>query len=54
VIRFTSADNCLKMCGLEAFGDAMVGSLGVEHRKRTTIGVELAAKVCFRTVYQDV
>ena len=54
VIRFTSAENCLKMCGLEAFGDAMVGSLGVEHRKRTTIGVELAAKVCFRTVYQDV
>ncbi|KAF8965800.1 ABC-2 type transporter-domain-containing protein [Flammula alnicola] len=38
------AETCLKMCGLEAFGDAMVGSLGVEHRKRTTIGVELAAK----------
>ncbi|CAL1709796.1 unnamed protein product [Somion occarium] len=37
-------DKCLKMCGLEAFGDAIVGSLGVEHRKRTTIGVELAAK----------
>lgn len=33
------------MCGLEAFADAMVGSLGVEQRKRTTIGVELAAKV---------
>jgi ATP-binding cassette subfamily G (WHITE) protein 2 (SNQ2) len=33
------------MCGLEAYGDAIVGSLGVEHRKRTTIGVELAAKV---------
>ena len=32
------------MCGLEAYGDAIVGSLGVEHRKRTTIGVELAAK----------
>ena len=33
------------MCGLEKFADAIVGSLGVEHRKRTTIGVELAAKV---------
>ena len=32
------------MCGLEAHADAIVGSLGVEHRKRTTIGVELAAK----------
>lgn len=39
-------ETCLKMCGLEAYGDAIVGSLGVEHRKRTTIGVELAAKVC--------
>lgn len=37
---------CLKMCGLEDYGDAIVGSLGVEHKKRTTIGVELAAKVC--------
>lgn len=34
------------MCGLEAFADAVVGSLGVEHKKRTTIAVELAAKVC--------
>lgn len=34
------------MCGLEDYADAVVGSLGVEHRKRTTIGVELAAKVC--------
>jgi ATP-binding cassette subfamily G (WHITE) protein 2 (SNQ2) len=33
------------MCGLERFADAIVGTLGVEHRKRTTIGVELAAKV---------
>jgi hypothetical protein len=31
------------MCGLEAFADVMVGSLGIERRKRTTIGVELAA-----------
>jgi ATP-binding cassette subfamily G (WHITE) protein 2 (SNQ2) len=33
------------MCGLEAYGDACIGSLGIELRKRTTIGVELAAKV---------
>ena len=32
------------MCGLEDFADAIVGSLGVELRKRTTIAVELAAK----------
>lgn len=37
------------MCGLEGYKDAIVGSLGVEMKKRTTIGVELAAKVrtCF-------
>lgn len=29
--------------------DAIIGSLSVEHRKRTTIGVELVAKVCFST-----
>ncbi|KAG6829831.1 hypothetical protein H0H92_003374 [Tricholoma furcatifolium] len=39
-----TAEKCLKMCGLEAYGDAIVGSLGVEHRKRTTIAVELAAR----------
>ena len=33
------------MCGMEAYADAIVGSLGVEQKKRTTIGVELAAKV---------
>ncbi|KAG6380437.1 hypothetical protein JVT61DRAFT_8576 [Boletus reticuloceps] len=37
-------DRCLRMCGLEAYKDAVVGSLGVEMKKRTTIGVELAAK----------
>ncbi|KAI0943006.1 hypothetical protein AcW1_002753 [Taiwanofungus camphoratus] len=37
-------EKCLKMCGLEHVADAVVGSLGVEHRKRTTIGVELVAK----------
>ena len=41
------ANKCLKMCGLEDFADAMVYSLGTELRKRLTIGVELAAKVCF-------
>ena len=41
-----SVDTVLTMCGLEKYADAVVGSLGVEHRKRTTIGVELAAKVC--------
>jgi ATP-binding cassette subfamily G (WHITE) protein 2 (SNQ2) len=40
-----SVDTVLKMCGLEKYADAVVGSLSVEHRKRTTIGVELAAKV---------
>ena len=33
------------MCGLEDYADASVGSLSVEYRKRTTIAVELAAKV---------
>jgi ATP-binding cassette, subfamily G (WHITE), member 2, SNQ2 len=33
------------MCGLTAYAEATIGSLGVELRKRTTIGVELAAKV---------
>ncbi|KZP04118.1 P-loop containing nucleoside triphosphate hydrolase protein, partial [Athelia psychrophila] len=37
-------ETCLKMCGLEDYADALVGSLGIEHHKRTTIGVELAAK----------
>ncbi|KAG1745100.1 ABC-2 type transporter-domain-containing protein [Suillus paluster] len=37
-------DKCLAMCGLEEYADAIVGSLGVEHRRRTTIAVELAAK----------
>ncbi|KAG0695928.1 P-loop containing nucleoside triphosphate hydrolase protein [Suillus ampliporus] len=40
----TYVDTCLRMCGLEEYADAIVGSLGVEHRKRTTIAVELAAK----------
>ena len=38
-------ETVLMMCGLEGFADAIVGSQGVEHKKRTTIGVELAAKV---------
>ena len=44
-----SVETVLKMCGLEKHADAIVGTLGVEHRKRTTIGVELAAKVCKAT-----
>jgi ATP-binding cassette subfamily G (WHITE) protein 2 (SNQ2) len=36
-------ETCLRMCGLEAYDDA-IRLLGVEHRKRTSIGVELAAK----------
>ena len=39
------------MCGLDGYRDAIVGSLGVEMKKRTTIGVELAAKV--RTHFDD-
>jgi ATP-binding cassette subfamily G (WHITE) protein 2 (SNQ2) len=35
------------MCGLEAFAQVIVGSLGVEQKKRLTIAVELAAKVRF-------
>jgi ATP-binding cassette subfamily G (WHITE) protein 2 (SNQ2) len=34
----------LDMCGLEDYADAIVGTLNVELRKRTTIGVELAAR----------
>ncbi|KAF9817918.1 hypothetical protein IEO21_03112 [Rhodonia placenta] len=37
-------EKCLRMCGLEAYADAIVGTLGVEQRKRTTVGVELVAK----------
>ena len=40
-----SVDKCLVMCGLQAFADAVVDSLGVEQKKRLTIAVELAAKV---------
>ena len=41
---YFSVEKCLEMCGLTAFGDAVVGSLNIEYRKRTTIAVELAAK----------
>ncbi|PPR00573.1 hypothetical protein CVT24_005458 [Panaeolus cyanescens] len=37
-------EKCLEMCGLTEYADAMVGSLSIEHKKRTTIAVELAAK----------
>ena len=35
------------MCGLTEYGEAVVGSLNTEYRKRTTIAVELAAKVYY-------
>ena len=38
------AEKCILMCGLEKYADAIAGTLGVEHRKRLTIAVELAAK----------
>jgi len=37
-------DECLRMCGLEAYANASLGSVTVELRKCTTIAVELAAK----------
>ena len=37
-------EKCLLMCGLEKYADAIVGTLGVEQRKRLTIAVGLAAK----------
>ncbi len=37
-------EKVLKICGLAANADAVVGDLGVENRKRTTIAVELVAK----------
>jgi ATP-binding cassette, subfamily G (WHITE), member 2, SNQ2 len=43
-VFFKTFDKCLLMCGLEKYTDAIVGTLGVEHRKRLTIAVELAAK----------
>lgn len=43
--RRYSVETCLKMCGLEAFGDAAIGSIGIERRRRATIAFELAAKV---------
>jgi len=36
------------MCGLEAYVDAVVGTPEVEHRKRTTVAVELVTKVCIQ------
>lgn len=39
-----SVEKCLEMCGLMAYADAVVGTLNVEFKKRTTIAVELVAK----------
>jgi len=46
-----SVEKCLEMCGLVDHADASVGSLSIEHKKRTTIGVELAAKVCYQAAF---
>jgi ATP-binding cassette subfamily G (WHITE) protein 2 (SNQ2) len=44
----TYVEEVIKMCEMESYADAIVGTpehgLGVERRKRLTIGVELAAK----------
>ncbi|KAH8110884.1 P-loop containing nucleoside triphosphate hydrolase protein [Phellopilus nigrolimitatus] len=37
-------ESCLEMCGLEEYAEAVISSLDVEYRRRTTIGVELAAQ----------
>ncbi|KAI0922386.1 hypothetical protein AcV7_005930 [Taiwanofungus camphoratus] len=37
-------DECLHMCGLAPYAEAIVGTLGSEQLKRTTVGVELVAK----------
>ncbi|KAG6818504.1 hypothetical protein H0H93_004452 [Arthromyces matolae] len=42
--KYAYVEECLKMCGLEKYANATVGSLNVEFRKRTTIAIELAAK----------
>lgn len=41
------------MCGLQNFSNAIVGSLGVEQKKRLTIAVELAAKVRLLSIKCD-
>ncbi|KAL5521040.1 hypothetical protein ACEPAG_8962 [Sanghuangporus baumii] len=40
----TYVESCLKMCGLEAYADATVCTLSLENRRRTSIGIELAAQ----------
>ncbi|KAH9920627.1 pleiotropic drug resistance ABC transporter [Fomitopsis serialis] len=37
-------EECIRMCGLEPYADAILGTLGCEQLKRTTVGVELVAK----------
>ncbi|TRM62061.1 ABC-2 type transporter-domain-containing protein [Schizophyllum amplum] len=43
-LKVTYVDQCLKICGLDEYRDAAIGTCNVEIKKRTTIGVELAAK----------
>ncbi|KIJ53326.1 hypothetical protein M422DRAFT_222683 [Sphaerobolus stellatus SS14] len=46
--KYAYVEKVLKLCGMESYGDAIVGHVGeglsLEQRKRLTIGVELAAK----------
>ncbi|KAI4517501.1 ABC-2 type transporter-domain-containing protein [Schizophyllum commune] len=42
--KVSYVDQCLKICGLDEYRDAAIGTCNVEIKKRTTIGVELAAK----------
>ena len=37
-------DNVLGLLGLQEFSDALIGSLSLEMKRRTSIGVELCAK----------
>ena len=39
-----SVDSCLKMCGLEDLADAIIETLNIEYRRRTSIAIELAAQ----------
>lgn len=50
-LAFISVDTCIELCGLGPYRNAAVGSLGIENRKRTTIAVELAAKVSSFSFY---
>ena len=42
--KLEDVDKILELLELDTISDALVGSLGVEERKRVTIGVELCAR----------